>query len=425
MRIFTASWFFPPATSAEGLAAYKLLKHSSYTYDVCCSRSRLWGYAQESDLKAENIHVYPVDTDQIDVWVRACIRLFQKLGQTRHYDYVMTRSMPPESILVGIAAKKMRPDIRWIASMGDPVFRNPYEMEAYVYEDPLLKKLHVNQFFVKHLKAAGYLLGCLPVKKYRLLRQLYDLEQAALRQAELLVVPSRRQRDYLLEMKQNRKYKQKCKVVPHSYDDSLYPGQKKRCEGRVCITYVGYLDRKRMPVEFLQALAHLKKIHPSAAGRLFVQFVGNLDAGLRDAVNAFFLDGIVKLREPVSYLESLKLMKDADYLLHIDAAFSFVKGGSIFFASKLADYLGSQNKVLALTEKGSEAARIVLQNGGVLLERGNVLGISETLMELVDHRMEHAVRPLQYSSAQTAQYFDRLLKDGLCQKKGIQTWKNG
>ena len=393
MRIFTASWFFPPATSAEGLVTYKLLKHSAYTYDVCCSRSKLWGYAKESDLKAENIHVYPVDTDQIDVWVKACIRLFRKLDRTCHYDCVMTRSMPPESILVGLAVKKIRPGI------------------------------HVNQFFIRHPKAIRNLPVFLPANKYKLLRNLHKLEQAALRHADLLVLPSEKQKDYLMEMKQNRRYKNKCQVVPHSFDSSLYPKRKERSKERVCITYVGYLDRKRMPTEFLQALAHLKKIHPSAAKKLLVQFVGNIDSAVKDAANAFFLDDIVKIQEPVSYLESLKWMKEADYLLHIDAWFSFLKEGSIFCASKLIDYLGSQNQVLALTDQSSEAARIVTESGGVLLERGNVLQISETLKELVDdgsaaHQSmaEEAAknkRLLKYSSAQTARYFDRLLKERL------------
>ena len=423
MRIFTASWFFPPATSAEGLVTYKLLKHSAYTYDVCCSRSKLWGHAKESDLKAENIHVYPVDTDQIDVWVKACIRLFRKLDRTCHYDCVMTRSMPPESILAGLAIKKIRPGIRWIASMADPVFRNPYELETYIYEDVLLKKLHVNQFLIRHPKAIRHLPVFLPANKYKLLRNLYELEQEALRHADLIVLPSEKQKDYLMEMKQNRRYKNKCQVVPHSFDSSLYPKRKERSKERVCITYVGYLDRKRMPTEFLQALAHLKKIHPSAAKKLLVQFVGNIDSAVKDAANAFFLDDIVKIQEPVSYLESLKWMKEADYLLHIDAWFSFLKEGSIFCASKLIDYLGSQNQVLALTDQSSEAARIVTESGGVLLERGNVLQISETLKELVDdgsaaHQSmaEEAAknkRLLKYSSAQTARYFDRLLKERL------------
>lgn len=431
MRIFTASWFFPPATSAEGLVAFKLLKYSSHTYDVCCSDSRLWGYAQESDLKAGNIHVYPVNTDQVGVWVKACIRLFQRLDRKYHYACLMTRSMPPESILVGMAVKKIHPGIRWIASMADPVFRNPYELEAYVWEAPLLKRLHLDRFFISHPKAIRYILGCFPVKKYQLLRQLYDLEQAALSQADLLVMPSQKQTEYLMELKQNRKYRKKCCIVPHSYDSSLYPEHKETVTESIVVTYIGYLDRKRMPTEFLQALAHLKKMNPSVVEKLCVKFIGNIDDGVMDAANAFFLDRMVQVYGPVSYPESLKLMKDADYLLHIDAGFSFLKGGSIFCASKLIDYLGSNNKVLALTDPDSEAARIVLENGGVLLERGNVLQISEVLKELLTLRWKAAKKregqkptetgPAEegaaagcvskYSSASIAAYLDRLLND--------------
>ena len=44
MNIFVASWFFPPATSSEGIVTYKLLRNSQHQYDVCSSTSRQWGY---------------------------------------------------------------------------------------------------------------------------------------------------------------------------------------------------------------------------------------------------------------------------------------------------------------------------------------------------------------------------------------------
>ena len=133
MRIFVASWFFPPATSSEGLVTYKLLRNSNLEYDVFSSTSRQWGYKAKTGFnKEENIHSYTIETDSIEKWVDACIEKFEELNKLYAYECIMTRSTPPESILVGKAIKERYPKIKWIASFGDPVANNPYELKAYV-----------------------------------------------------------------------------------------------------------------------------------------------------------------------------------------------------------------------------------------------------------------------------------------------------
>lgn len=404
MRIFTASWFFPPGTSSEGLVTFKLLKYSRHVYDVCCSASRNWSYDKDSVMTADHIHVYPVRTDSITEWVKACISLFKKLDAQYNYSCVMTRSTPPESILVGLAIKKIRPSIQWIASFADPVYRNPYEMDGLVYRDVWLKKCRLNRFFMKHPGWIPYTIGCLPAAGYQLLKRLYFMEKCAVEQADRIIVPSKKQLAYLLELKSNRRYADKCCVIMHSYDPAMYPqaggihekqsenmrlqtgGMQALCHRqskKTTITYVGYLDEKRMPYDLLAALHHLKKLCADSIKDLNIQFVGNIDSRLMDAANAFFLGGIIEQKKPVSYAESLRIMQEADYLLHIDADFEFLTGGSIFCASKIMDYIGSGNRVLALTNPDSEAARIVRSSGGIILERGHVMQIAESIIDLL------------------------------------------
>ncbi len=437
MRIFTASWFFPPGTSSEGLVTFKLLKYSRHVYDVCCSASRNWSYDKDSVMTADHIHVYPVRTDSITEWVKACISLFKKLDAQYNYSCIMTRSTPPESILVGLAIKKIRPSIQWIASFADPVYRNPYEMDGLIYRDVWLKKCRLNRFFMKHPGWIPYTIGCLPAAGYQLLKRLYFMEKYAMEQADQIIVPSKKQLAYLLELKSNRRYADKCRVITHSYDPAMYPqaggrygeqGENTRLQtggmrAKTTITYVGYLDEKRMPYDLLAALAHLKKIHPDSIKDLTIQFVGNIDSRLMDAAHAFFLGGIIDQKKPVSYAESLGLMQEADYLLHIDADFEFLTGGSIFCASKIMDYIGTGNRVLALTNPDSEAARIVRSSGGIVLERGQVMRIAERMMDLLKQagcetqRMRQASAGYaqaqgrkRYCAQNTAAQFDRMLQ---------------
>ncbi|MFR8622331.1 hypothetical protein [[Ruminococcus] torques] len=42
----------------------------------------------------------------------------------------MTRSMPPESHEIGLKIKEIKPEIKWIASFGDPIANNPFVLKT-------------------------------------------------------------------------------------------------------------------------------------------------------------------------------------------------------------------------------------------------------------------------------------------------------
>lgn len=409
MRIFVASWFFPPNTSAEGIVTFKLLKYSAHQYDVCCSKSRNWSYEQNSNLVSDNINTIAIDTDDIMVWVKQCIKTFKKYHRKYHYKYFMTRSMPPESILIGEYIKKIDPSIRWIASFGDPIYRNPYEFDVYIYRDILLRKLHIQNLLLAHPKLIPYTLGNLPISKFRLLKKLYFLEKTALQIADKIVVPSQKQLEYLLQFNNYKKYRNKCVVIPHSYDEELYPKKYINNKDKIIITYIGYMDEKRIPEEFFQALVHLKQLRVDKLKNLRIQFVGNISDKVKDMVEGLFLEDICFFKSSVSYQESLRIMKESDYLLHIDANFDFLNTGSIFLASKLIDYIGSQKRILILSDIDSEAATVIGNSQGIILERNNFKQISETIINLLDPIDDLQICDETYSAKNIAREFDQII----------------
>lgn len=125
MRIFVASWFFPPTTSSEAIVTYKLLRNSRHKYDVCCSKNDSWSYKQELPIEANNIHVFPVEASTVDEWAEQAVQVFEKLNKETNYDAFMTRSMPPESINVGRKIHELHPELPWIASIADPIAKSP------------------------------------------------------------------------------------------------------------------------------------------------------------------------------------------------------------------------------------------------------------------------------------------------------------
>ncbi len=64
------------------------------------------------------------------------------------------------------------------------------------------------------------------------------------------------------------------------------------------------------------------------------------------------------------YFESLKIMENSDCLIHVDAYFYTLKNGSIFFAAKIADYIGTGKRILGMTSSESPAGKIITNYGG-------------------------------------------------------------
>ena len=86
----------------------------------------------------------------------------------------------------------------------------------------------------------------------------------------------------------------------------------------------------------------------------------------------------ISVVEPVSYIKSLELMNSSDYLLVIDAPSDDV---SMFFPSKLADYIGTNKHILGISPKGS-TNRILKELGYKCYNTTDIDGIRKGLLNL-------------------------------------------
>jgi hypothetical protein len=128
--------------------------------------------------------------------------------------------------------------------------------------------------------------------------------------------------------------------------------------------------------------------------------------------------GLVNLRAPVAYRESLSLMGQADGLLVIDAPADL----SVFLPSKLIDYMGAGRPILGLTPAGT-AATLIAKLGGWTADPRDALKVQETLLDFLAFLRKHAggeqppwgepsVRR-QYEAEQVAQSFIEILLEVL------------
>ncbi len=410
MKIFVASWFFPPSTSSEGIVTYKLLRNSCHEYHVFSSRSTLWSYSVEMSLRGEkNISVFSLKTDEIEEWVEWCIEEFRKRQEKEHYEILMTRSTPPESIQVGLRIKEEFPDVKWIASLADPVANNPYELKAYIDDNPLLSvtrkkllKIALREDGTEQLSAWEQL----PDQNVQLLCRLKRWEDAALAQADLLISPTVTQLRYLLG---KRLWKESLFALPHSYDESFYKTDAAGNNQRVTLSFLGYTDRLRSLEPLVQAVMIMKQDNSASLEKLDIRIIGNTPREIKDMVLNYYLDDIIHFSDGVDYYESLELMQKTDWLIHVDAYFKKIRtGGSLFFAGKLADYMGAKKPILALTGTGSPADFIVSHYGGVVFNSCDIEKIAEGLERIADGwkpeiNLEYRE---QYSAKEVAKRFD-------------------
>lgn len=428
MNIFVASWFFPPNSSSEGFVTYKLLRNSAFNYDVVCATSKKWGYQSSMDIDAPNISIIPVKTEEIDIWVKEAITIFEERHQKKPYDVIMTRSMPPEAVEVGLKIKEKYPNIKWIASFGDPIANNPY-VNIGIHEFLPIADEEKQRFISDMgLTCEKWSQDWLTYPDATIRHEAYmrSLQDTALDEADLIVCPNNAQKQYMLR---GRSQKKPFLVVPHSFDEHLYLNIQERFgldPAKINLVYLGYSDSRRSLMPLLKSLRMLYQDNPVLASKLCFHIFGNNPTNLIDYVQTFLLPKeLVSFHGNVSYYESLHIMTLADWLVHVDAYFVELRetGGSVFLAGKIADYIGAQKPILALTGKSSPADDLVVNYGGVSLLAWDDDGILKSLREIA--KKKDITVDTEYSerlrASNVAKEFDVAVNNLLKKKTKITT----
>ena len=372
-RILVISWYFPPINSSEGLVTYKLLKNSKFQYDVCMQDSNdSWSYGKDNYLpECENIKTICIKGDSLEIWKKETIKYFK--NHSDQYDIVMTRCMPPESHEIGLEIKKIKPSIKWIASFGDPIANNPFVLKGMQKISPYsLKVRYIRKMGIREMISPKRVVkNMLWEHRMKAPQEALDkekrLEHDILSQCDRIIFNNKYQKNYMLK-NCDKSILEKAVILPHSFDSDLYDAEiEKRTDNKVQMVYIGHLDNTRTPRVFLKAVNALKKEYPDLSDKMEILFYGNL-AG-RDKI--YLMDNelldVVKVKKPVDYKTSLAIMKNADWLLHVDANLHEMMNENIFFAAKLADYIGAKQPIFGVTMFDGAGADVIRDVNGVTL----------------------------------------------------------
>lgn len=157
-------------------------------------------------------------------------------------------------------------------------------------------------------------------------------------------------------------WRDKARVLPHSYEPDQYPRQTEVREGPLIIRYLGNFYGHRSPLSLFQALAKLHRESPALVENIRIELIGNVPPRmLNNHVYRSLPKGIVNIVSTVAYRQSLQLMASADLLLVIDAPGE----SSVFLPSKLVEYLGAGVPILGIVPPGASASLIGCLGGRV------------------------------------------------------------
>jgi len=225
--------------------------------------------------------------------------------------------------LVGAKLKrKFGKKINWLAYFGDPWHMNPY----------------------------------IPLKgltKYLNLK----LQDKVFRNANILLFPTQEMAEYMTQ-NYGLDIKNKCRVLPHSFDPTLFPKITKNLENETYVTfkYIGQFYGPRQPELITEGVVALLNRRPEIEGILRIEFIGGavpynlIESNLRN---------ILIQRPQVSYLQSLAEMTNTDCLISLDAPTE----KNIFMSGKISDYIGARRPIVAITNKGA-TSKLITEFGG-------------------------------------------------------------
>lgn len=281
-------------------------------------------------------------------WVLGAARMAEQVWRGLGSTAVLhTRLNPELSHYAGIEFKKSCPDVAWCAYFSDP--------------------------WPHHLYPSPYDFNVGPISQRTLERRL----QGMLTQAGSLIFPSKRLQDYLL-MRTQPVAMNKSHVAPHLTNSSGTVTPLPKHE-QLVIRHAGFLMRQRKIEPIYEALRVLFQQQPEVRDKLRVEFAGRYEGGQLPAVPDD-LQGVIHFDPLMSASSIWDWLQDAHVLLLVEAK---MKEG-IFFASKLADYLGADRPILALSPALGVAGDLLATGGGIVTEPDDVEGIRAAIVTLFD-----------------------------------------
>jgi glycosyltransferase involved in cell wall biosynthesis len=372
-ELLAVSLSFPPLAYPRSVQVARLLKHLKFSTLLVCADEK--GARQDPTIEPD-----------AEAHLRACLRVpFSINGWRKQAGRVVSRLALPLWNKVPDEYVSWRPSV--LRAVKDFARSNLYEPDIIVtFGQPMSD--HLIGLELKNLYRAPWVAHFSdpwvdnPFNRYdRLTRSAnLSLERKVMEAADRLVFTSEETID-LAMAKYPRVWRNKARVLPHSFDPSLYPTLSASSRTGITIRYTGEFYGKRTPRPLLQTLRAILSTTPQLLMGVCFELIGPVNPetvtglGLEDMP-----EGLISIKPPVNYQESLRLAATADGLLIIDAPAE----RSVFLPSKLIDYIGAARPILALTPPGT-AASVIDKLGGWVADPSDLEAMKQAMKAFLSY----------------------------------------
>lgn len=180
------------------------------------------------------------------------------------------------------------------------------------------------------------------------------LERQVFRDADAIVIVSRKLADYILRLYPWARHK--IHIIPHGYApmEPLPPPVRSNNRPMVMLHAGAFLPGYREPHILFEGLALLNR-RAGIEGRFKAVFVGEDTGRYQELANKLGISGVVELLPSMPYKQCQQMIADSDLLLVLDAPGT----EGIFLPTKLIEYLAHQKPVLGLSERGSTVHEVL------------------------------------------------------------------
>jgi glycosyltransferase involved in cell wall biosynthesis len=276
--------------------------------------------------------------DLFSAWMSKAFKTITKKYPKNSFDAILTFSCPLSTNILGAKLKRFY-GCQWIAHQSDPWVDNPY--------------IHYN-FLTKILNQ--------------------KLESECFSYADKLVFVSKEATDFYKQKYPQMQEKIFC--IEHSFDGKLYTNRDNEIKNdKIVFRYIGSFYAIRTPEPFFAAM---KLVNEKLLQKMKFEIVGG-GRIVKILIDKYCLHDFVTIVPRVSYLKSLELMHSSDILVVIDAP---SQTDSIFFPSKLVDYIGSRKPIFGISPKGT-SMRIIKDMGYECFEPDEMLNISNSIAKII------------------------------------------
>ena len=373
-RILFISIAFPPKSDAEGLQVAKyfhyLQRHEDLKIDVVTS--------------AVPTLYMPYDADLLPYSVGVGNLISVKLFENRYINYLLNRLGLDQYVF---------PDNKWsFHAKSDWVIKNLRKRPQLIYSRSDPKSSNLLAYKLKKHFAVPWIMhlsdlwaDCPLTKRSNRVSDRHHLwERRCVEAADLVTVTSIPTLDFY-----KKKYPEsagKFRFYPNVYDstdNSLQPDTSQNIqEDRFRIVFTGAMAAERSPEYILEPLQKWYQDDPTIERRIEFILAGEADARNREVLGKYELP-FVKWLGKVPYKEALKLQRSAHYLVSIDNPI-IDPTLSVFFPSKLLDYMLAQKRILAITTEGSATDLVMSDIKGDVCRHADLASLRSALLKALN-----------------------------------------